>query len=141
VQDDTACDRTPRASQAAVALPTVMTRLPTLCGQDEWRTFDLRVRGDLTGAAAHTWLPLPLPRATPYQRVISQGWSAHAQTIGPLTDDQSKAAMSGAVWTTAEPKPTLTLSLRVATRDYRVALEPSKRQGAFRYQIFASEVA
>jgi transglutaminase-like putative cysteine protease len=85
------------------------------------RTFEVSVRVDVIESPGPTrvWLPLPLTRATPYQRSIAQTWTASTQDVERRQDGPGPA-MLVATWPETATARALTLTMRVATSDRRV---------------------
>lgn len=93
-----------------------------------WRTFEIRVGVDVTAAQGSTrlWLPLLLPRPSPFQRTIAQEWSGNAQTIRRVVDRTAPdVGILEAIWTDPIAAPQLSLVMKVATTGHHVPLETS----------------
>ena len=92
----------------------------------EWRTFEVTSRVEVLkpNGVTHIWLPAALIRDTPYQRTLSNKFSAERGTA-KLTKDKPTAV--GIVWATypANEKPVLTLISRVSLKNYAVDLSAS----------------
>jgi transglutaminase-like putative cysteine protease len=91
------------------------------------RTFEVTTRIELDEShdGGMAWVPLPLTRTTPYQ--IDRG-----HTVGGNADKtrvERLAGASGAVlvaeWGHMMPPPSLVVTMRVETSDYRVPLTPN----------------
>jgi len=86
------------------------------------RTFDITMQIDVVDAHApvRLWLPLPLTRATPYQRSLAQTWTSDTQQV-ELRGGENEPPMLVAWWSDATVGPALTLNLQVSTTPYRVS--------------------
>jgi hypothetical protein len=106
-----------------LVLPFARRGLAVVAAQSDWRTFDVRVDVQVTGARGpvRVWLPLPLRRETPYQRDLGSTWESSGATVKVVESDA--AAMLMADWTAATEDPSLALVMRVATRDVSVPLD------------------
>jgi transglutaminase-like putative cysteine protease len=89
------------------------------------RTFEITTRIELDEShdAGIAWIPLPLTRNAPYQ-------TDRGHTIGGNADTARVAALAGtdgavvvAEWGHMMPPPTVTVTSRVETTNYRVALD------------------
>jgi transglutaminase-like putative cysteine protease len=93
-----------------------------------WRTFELKTRVEIAKSteATRIWLPAALIGETPFQKTLSNEFSAEGGSAGLV---QAKADGLGIIVAEfpAGVKPVLTLLSRVATRDYAVDLSaPAK---------------
>ena len=90
-----------------------------------WRTFDVTTSVEVLKPVGetHIWLPAALIRETPYQKTLANNFSAEAGTAH-LIEGGSKADDLGIVAAKypAGVRPTLTLTSRITTRDYKVDL-------------------
>src|SRR6202030_1962835 len=92
-----------------------------------WRTFEVTSRVEVmkpTGVT-HIWLPAALIRDTPYQRTLSNKFSAENGTAKISKDKPSALGIVSATYP-ANAKPVLIVTSRVSTRDYSVDLSASK---------------
>ena len=91
----------------------------------EWRTFEIGTKVELLKpkGASHIWLPAPLIRNTPYQNTISTRFKAEGGTARLSKDKQSALGIVSAMYA-ANAKPTLSLTARVALKNYAVDLSP-----------------
>lgn len=115
-------------------LPT-MSRL--LANVPSWRTFEIRTRVKILKPSGVTrvWLPAPVSSKTPFQKTLFNRFTAEGATAKLI---QAKADGLGII--TAEfpagVKPVLTLTSRVATRNYETDLStPGKRPKADRAEL------
>jgi len=115
--------RSAGAVSACIALPNVQRLLAEDASSGNWRTFEVTTRVEVLKPAGATrvWLPAALLSKTPFQRTVSNQFSASG---GTATMVESKADGLGII--TAEfpagVKPVLTLTSRVATKNYAVDL-------------------
>jgi transglutaminase-like putative cysteine protease len=88
-----------------------------------WRTFEVTTRAKIMqpSEATRVWLPTPLIRDTPFQKTLSNAFTADGGTAGIV-----EARVDGLGILAAEfppgVKPVLTLTSRVATKNYQVDL-------------------
>src|ERR1041385_2831383 len=93
-----------------------------------WRTFEVTSRVEVLkpNGVTHIWLPAALIRDTPYQRTLSNKFSAVAGTA-KLSRDKSSALGIVSASYPANARPVLTLTSRVSLRNYEVDLsKPTK---------------
>ena len=88
-----------------------------------WRTFEVVTRVELLkpDGVSHIWLPAPLIRNTPYQNTISTRFTAEGGTARLSKDKQSALGIVSATYP-ANAKPALSLTSRVALKNYAVDL-------------------
>ena len=95
----------------------------TLPPSDGWRTFEVTTHAEVLEPAGETeiWLPAALIQNTPFQRTMSNQFSADG---GKVRMDESKPPSLGIVVATfpAGVKPMLTLTSQVALKNYSVDL-------------------
>lgn len=107
----------PRAAKCLLAEDTTAGR---------WRTFDVTTRVEILTSSGPTrvWLPAALISETSFQRTLTNRFSA---TDGTARMVESKADGLGIIAADfpARVKPVLTLTSRVATKDYAVDLSVS----------------
>src|SRR5271169_542297 len=89
----------------------------------EWRTFEVVTKVEVLKpvGVTHIWLPAPLIRNTPYQNTISARFTAKGGTARLSKDKQSALGIVSAMYA-ANAKPTLTMTSRVALKNYAVNL-------------------
>jgi transglutaminase-like putative cysteine protease len=113
---------------AGVAVTKTAPILAEALAGSPWRTFEVATTVELLQpkGASHIWLPAALGPDTPYQRTISNRFVAPGGTVS-LHHDKRNAAL-GIVSATFPPnaKPALTLTSRVALRNYSVDLSANK---------------
>lgn len=93
-----------------------------------WRIYEVTtsVRIREGRGATRIWLPVPLPKRTPFQRTLST--SIHCET-GKVRRMRSAGLPMVCAQFAAGAAPILTMTNRIATRDWAVALEQAKRSG------------
>ena len=122
-----------RSASAAAGLAWAKTAcLPALgATPDAWRTFEVKTRVEILKSSGTTrvWLPAALPGNTPFQKTLSNTFEAAG---GRARIVQAKADGLGFVAAEfpAGVKPVLTLTSRVATRDFAVDLSRPGRSAA-----------
>jgi transglutaminase-like putative cysteine protease len=96
---------------------------------DGWRTFEVKTRVEIlqSSGATRVWLPAALRSKTPYQKTLSNEFRAEGGT-GRIVEGRADGLGIIAAEFPAGVKPVLTLTSRVATRNYAVDL--SARRGA-----------
>ncbi len=108
---------------ASLALPNAGRLFAGRSPSDSWRTFEVTTRVEVLKPSGVTrvWLPAALTRNTPFQRTFSNKFSAEGGTAEMV---ESKADGLGIVAATfpAGVRPVLTLTSRIATRNYGVDL-------------------
>lgn len=125
--------RTFLQSTGAVCAGFTLTRsIPvfadTLQTSGGWRTFEVTARVEVLkpSGVTHIWLPAALIRDTPYQRTLSNKFSADGGTV-KLTKDKPSALGVVSASYPANAKPVLTLTSRVTLKSYAVDLSaPAK---------------
>jgi transglutaminase-like putative cysteine protease len=102
-----------------------------------WRTFEVVTHVELLqpDGVSHIWLPAPLIRNTPYQRTISTHYSVPGGKASLTKSKQDVLAIVSAVYP-ANAKPALTMTSRVALKDYIVDVStPEKLPAASRAEL------
>jgi transglutaminase-like putative cysteine protease len=88
-----------------------------------WRTFDVTTRVEVLKPSGTTrvWVPAALIIQTPFQKTLANTFNAHGGTAKIV---ESKADALGIIAAEFPPgvKPVLTLTSRIATKNYRVDL-------------------
>ena len=99
-----------------------------------WRTFEVVTNVELNAPKGPTriWLPTALRANTPYQRTLSNHFSAKGATVKLIRDDQNTLGIVSATFP-PNTRPKLTLTSRVSLRNYSVDL--SSRQMGRRASI------
>ena len=105
------------------ALTKALPLVADTASQRGWRTFEVVTRVELLkpDGTSHIWLPAPLIRDTAYQKTISIRFVADSGTARLSKDKQNALGMVSAMYP-ANAKPALTLTSRVALKNYAVDL-------------------
>jgi transglutaminase-like putative cysteine protease len=106
---------------ASLALPDRL--FAELLPAGGWRTFDLTTRVEVLKPSGVTrvWLPAALTRDTPFQKTLSNKFSAEGGTA-KMTENKADGLGIVAATFPAGARPLLTLTSRIATRNYAVDL-------------------
>ena len=108
---------------ASLVLPGAMRSFAQPSATDSWRTFEITTRTEILKPTGVTrvWLPAALTVNTPFQKTFSNKFNAEG---GKAEMVESRGDGLGIVSATfpAGVKPVLTLTSRVATRNYTVDL-------------------
>ncbi len=116
------------AVSASFAFTDIGCLLAEPAPSEGWRTFEVKTRVEILkpSGATRVWLPAALLSHTPFQRTLSNEFNAEGGTARMV-----EALADGLGIVTAEfpagVKPILTLTSRVATRNYTVDLSRSSR--------------
>src|SRR5579872_3862362 len=116
------------AVSASAVFPTTRCLRAWDAPSDNWRTFEVKTRVEIlkTSGTTRVWLPAALLTNSPFQRTLSNEFSAEGGTARIV-----KASADGLGILAAEfppgVKPVLTLTSRVATKNYAVDLSASGR--------------
>jgi transglutaminase-like putative cysteine protease len=108
---------------AGLAFPKTERLLAEGATSDGWRTFEVKTRVEIlkSQGATRVWLPAALSRKTPYQRTLSNEFKAEGGR-GRIVEGRADGLGIVAAEFPAGVKPVLTLTSRVATRNYAVDL-------------------
>lgn len=108
---------------AGWALSRAMSILADTPSAGKWRTFEVVTTVELLkpDGISHIWLPAPLIRSTPYQKAISTKFTAAGGIARLSKDKQSALGMVSATYP-ANTKPALSMTSRVALKNYSVDL-------------------
>jgi transglutaminase-like putative cysteine protease len=108
---------------AGWALSRAVPALADIPSAGEWRTFEVVTNVEFLkpNGVSHIWLPAPLIRKTPYQNTISTRFTANGGTAKLSKDKQSALGIVSAMYP-AHAQPALTLTSRVALKNYTVDL-------------------
>jgi transglutaminase-like putative cysteine protease len=104
---------------------------------DSWRTFEVKTRVEILKSSGPTrlWLPAALISKTPFQKTLSNGFSTEGGTAG-IVEDRADALGVITAEFPAGVKPVLTLTSRVATKNYAVDFSaPGKAPKADRAEL------
>jgi transglutaminase-like putative cysteine protease len=111
------------AGAASLALPEATHLLAEGVAPDRWRTFEVKTRVEILKSSGVTrvWLPTALLSKTPFQRTFSNTFHAEGGTARIVHSGADGCGVIAAEFP-AGVKPLLTLTSRVATRNYAVDL-------------------
>jgi transglutaminase-like putative cysteine protease len=124
--------RSAGVASAGLALPKTARLFAESATPSSWRTFEVTTRVEVLtpSGATRVWLPAALIGETPYQRTLSNRFSAEGGTA-KMVETKADALGIVAAEFPAGVKPVLTLISRVATRDHAVDLSaPAKASKA-----------
>jgi transglutaminase-like putative cysteine protease len=119
-------------STGAVSASLAFTKMACLPAEgstsDGWRTFEVKTRVEIlkSSGATRVWLPLALIRTTPFQKTLSNVFAAEGGT-GRSVKGRADGLGIVAAEFPAGVKPVLTLTSRVATRNYAIDLSAPRR--------------
>jgi transglutaminase-like putative cysteine protease len=97
-----------------------------------WRTFEVTTRVEILKPSGVTrvWLPAALLRPTPFQKTLSNAFHAEAGAAKIVESKADSIGIVAAEFPTGT-KPVLTMTSRIATRDYQINLStPGKHPKA-----------
>jgi len=122
---------------AGVAFPTMERLLAEDATSASWRTYEVTTRVEVLKSSGKTrvWLPAALVKDTPFQRTLLNRFTADGGTARSV---EAKGDALGIIVAEfpAGVKPVLTLTSRVATKDYAVDLStPGKAPKADRAEL------
>ena len=108
---------------ASLAFPRAARLLVEGAASGGWRTFEVTTRVEVLKPSGVTriWLPAALIKNTPFQRTIANWVSTHGGTAN-IVEDRADALGIIAAKFRAGLGPVLTLTSRVATRNYTVVV-------------------
>ena len=119
-------------ASASLVLPGTTRLFAGSSAPHGWRTFEVTTHVEVlaSSGAARIWLPAALVSETPYQRTLANHFHAEGGTA-QMVESKTDALGIVAAEFPAGVKPVLTLTSRVATRNYAVDLSvPGKVMGA-----------
>jgi transglutaminase-like putative cysteine protease len=110
-------------ASASLALPRTARLLAESATPNGWRTFEVTTNVEVLTSSGPTrvWLPAALFERTPFQRTLANYFHAEGGTARMLGGKADALGIIAAEFP-AGVKPVLTLTSRVATRDYVVDL-------------------
>jgi transglutaminase-like putative cysteine protease len=129
--------RSAGAASASLAFPKTGCLLAAGVTSDSWRTFEVKTRVEIlkSSGATRVWLPAALISKTPFQKMLSNRLKAEGGTAKFV---ESRADALGIIVAEfpAGVKPVLTLTTRVATKNYTVDLSaPGKARQVDRAEL------
>ena len=122
------------AVSAGLALPKAVGLLAAGARSDGWRTFEVKTRVEIlkSSGATRVWLPVALSN-TPFQKTLANRFTAEGGTTRIVEGNADALGIVTAEFP-AGVKPVITLTSRVATKNYAVDLSapgrPPKADGA-----------
>ena len=129
--------RSAGAVSASLAFPKTERLLAEGATSDSWRTFEVKTRVEILkpSGATRVWLPAALISKTPFQKTLSNEFSAEGGTARIVEGKADGLGIIAAEFP-AGVKPVLTLTSRVATKNYAVDLSaPGKAPKADRAEL------
>jgi transglutaminase-like putative cysteine protease len=113
--------RSAGAVSGGLALPRAERLLAEDAASNRWRTFEVTTRVEVlkTSGATKVWLPAALPIETPFQRTLENRFSADGGTARMVESKSDGLGIVAAEFPSGV-RPVLTLTSRVATRNYAV---------------------
>ena len=108
-------------ASASVALPKAARLFAQSAASADWRTFEVSTRVEVLAASGTTrvWLPAALISETPFQRTLANVFHAEGGTAKMIENKADALGIIAAEFS-ARVKPVLTLTSRIATRNYAV---------------------
>ena len=110
-------------ASASLAIPGATRLFAESAAPGSWRTFEVTTRVEVltSRAATRVWLPASLIGETPFQRTLAN--RLHAESgVAKMVESKTDALGIVAAEFPAGVKPVLTLTSRIATRNYAVDL-------------------
>ncbi len=104
---------------AGIAIPNTGRLFADDLPSGEWRTFEVKTRVEILKPSGKTqvWLPAALLGETPFQKTLSNEYSAEGGTAKIVEGRADRLGIVAATFP-AGVKPVLTVTSRVATRNY-----------------------
>jgi transglutaminase-like putative cysteine protease len=114
-------------ASASLALPKAELLFAKSPTPERWRTFEVTTRVEVltSPAATRVWLPAALLGETPFQRTLANRFHAEGG-VAKMVESKTDALGIVAAEFPAGVKPVLTLTSRIATRNYAVDLAAAK---------------
>lgn len=114
-------------ASASLALPGTGRLFAESALPGHWRTFEVTTRVEVLNSsrATRVWLPAALMGETPFQRTLTNRFYAEGG-VAKVVESKTDALGIVAAEFPAEVKPVLTLTSRIATRNYAVDLAATK---------------
>jgi transglutaminase-like putative cysteine protease len=109
---------------AGLAWPGLRSALAEAAGADGWRTFEVVTRTEVIApsGATRVWVPAALRVETPFQRTIATTFKTEGGSARLVSDRGLDEVSMVAAEFPAGVRPVVTVTSRVATRDYAVDL-------------------
>ncbi len=116
-----------RSAAASLAFPKPGCLLAETDPSAGWRTFEVKTRVEIASSSgARVWLPAALTAETPYQKTLANEFKAERGAARIVRSSADGLAIIAAEFP-AGATPVLTLTSRVATRNYSVDLSSPRR--------------
>jgi transglutaminase-like putative cysteine protease len=122
---------------ASLALSRSVPLFGDQTSPSEWRTFEVTTRVEVLKPSGETriWLPAALIRDTPFQKTYSNKFTAEGGSA-KLSEDKPNAMGIVSATFPAGGRPVLSLTCRIATRNYAVDLsQPGRAPKANRNEL------
>src|SRR6201998_1917571 len=121
------CLRSVGIASASLALPKAELLFAKSPTPERWRTFEVTTRVEVLTSPAVTrvWLPAALMRETSFQRTLANRFQAEGG-VAKMVESKTDGLGIVAAEFPAGVKPVLTLTSRIATRNYAVDLAAAK---------------
>jgi transglutaminase-like putative cysteine protease len=119
-------------ASAGLAIPGKAHLLAESSAPSRWRTFEVTTRVEVLAfsEATRVWLPAAAIARTPYQRTLANHFHAEGGAAKMIESENDALGIVAAEFA-AGVKPVLTLTSRIATRDYAVDFSaPGNAQNA-----------
>ena len=129
------------AACAGLALTKAVPGFADTTASSDWRTFEVTTRVEVLKPAGvtHVWLPAALVRNTPFQKTLSNQFTAEGGSA-TLRENQQDALGIIAGTYPADAKPVLLLTSRVSTRNYKVDLSAPQNRRDDRHREGAGDL-
>ena len=138
--------RSAGVASASLVLPKTVRLFAESSGPSGWRTFEVTTRVEVLTSSGTTrvWLPAALIGKTPYQRTLANRSDAQGGTV-KMVESKADAMGNVAAEFPAGVRPVVTLTSRVATRDFAVDLSvpmkaPNADSAELRYCLRATKL-
>jgi transglutaminase-like putative cysteine protease len=123
--------RTTGIISAGLAFPNAKRLFAADSAPDGWRTFEVSTRVEVLKSSGTTriWVPAAIGRPTPFQKTVSNTFNAEGGTAKIV---ESNAADSLGIVSAEYPAgvtPILTVTSKIATRDYSVDFAARQKAG------------
>ena len=121
---------------AGVALSKALPLCADTPASSGWRTFEVTTRVEVLkpSGVTHIWVPAALVRDTPFQKTLSNKFSAEGGTANLTESTQDSLGIVTATYP-EHTKPILSLTSRVSLKDYAVDLAAAHPTQASRTEL------
>jgi len=123
--------RTTGIVSAGLAFPQARALFGTDSAPDGWRTFEVSTRVEVLKSAGTTriWVPAAIARPTSFQKTLSNTFSAERGTAKLVESNAADGLGIISAEYPAGSTPILTVTSKIATKDYSVDLSSNKSEG------------